>query len=97
MTTLQRQQHNRIARLSGEDLETLGRELDAIRQQVLDSRGERDVFRATLPILGQEQWQFIGQVFANLASDIDVLAVVTATPVLVTGRYVVPGGMKITS
>ena len=42
MTTLQRQQHNRIAHLSGEDLETLGRELDAIRQQVLDSRGERD-------------------------------------------------------
>jgi fatty acid desaturase len=42
MTTLQRQQHNRIAHLSGEDLETLGRELDAVRQQVLDSRGERD-------------------------------------------------------
>ena len=42
MTTLQRQQHNRIAHLSGEDLETLGRELDAIRQQVLDSRAERD-------------------------------------------------------
>ena len=49
MTTLQRQQHNRIARLSGEDLETLGRELDAIRQQVLDSRGERDVAPQLVP------------------------------------------------
>ncbi len=42
MTTLQRQQHNPIAHLSADDIETLGRELDAIRQQVLDSRGERD-------------------------------------------------------
>ena len=42
MTTLQRQQHNPIAHLSDDDIETLGRELDAIRQQVLDGRGERD-------------------------------------------------------
>src|ERR1700733_13893463 len=42
MTTLQRQQRNPIAHLSGDDIENLGRELDAIRQQVLDSRGERD-------------------------------------------------------
>ena len=42
MTTLQRQQHNPIAHLSDNDIETLGLELDAIRQQVLDSRGERD-------------------------------------------------------
>ena len=42
MTTLQRQKHNPIAHLSGEDIANLGRELDAIRQQVLDSRGERD-------------------------------------------------------
>ena len=26
---------------------------------VLDSRGERDVFRADIPILGARQWQFI--------------------------------------
>ncbi|GAB2449295.1 acyl-CoA desaturase [Nocardioides hungaricus] len=31
-----------IARLSAEDLELLGKELDTIRQDVLDSRGERD-------------------------------------------------------
>src|SRR6185312_15624796 len=42
MTTLQRQEQNPIAHLSAEDIENLGRELDAIRQQVLDSRGERD-------------------------------------------------------
>lgn len=48
---------------------------------VLDSRGERDVFRKGKPILGATQWQFIDQVFANLPTDIDALAVVTSTPV----------------
>ncbi len=33
---------NPTAHLSDEDIETLGRELDAIRQQIIDSRGERD-------------------------------------------------------
>ena len=42
MTTLQRQEQNPIAHLSDDDIENLGRELDAIRQQVLDSRGKRD-------------------------------------------------------
>ena len=42
MTTLQRREQNPIAHLSDDDIENLGRELDAIRQQVLDSRGERD-------------------------------------------------------
>src|ERR1700754_2880125 len=42
MTTLQRKDHNPIAHLSADDIENLGRELDAIRQQVLDGRGERD-------------------------------------------------------
>jgi fatty acid desaturase len=42
MTTLQRQEQNPVAHLSDDDIENLGRELDAIRQQVLDSRGERD-------------------------------------------------------
>jgi hypothetical protein len=48
---------------------------------VLDSRGERDVFRATKPILGGRQWQFIDAVLAHLPTDIDALAVVTATPI----------------
>ena len=42
MTTLQRQEQNPIAHLTEDDIENLGRELDAIRQEVLDSRGERD-------------------------------------------------------
>ena len=42
MTTLQRREHNPIAHLTDDDIENLGRELDAIRQHVLDSRGERD-------------------------------------------------------
>ena len=33
------------------------------------------------PILGAEQWGFIEQVFANLPGDVDVLAVVTPTPI----------------
>ncbi|MGZ5537714.1 MAG: alkaline phosphatase D family protein, partial [Chthoniobacterales bacterium] len=48
---------------------------------MLESRGERDVFRDEFPILGPRQWQFIDDVFGNLADDIDVLAVVTPTPV----------------
>jgi NADPH-dependent stearoyl-CoA 9-desaturase len=42
MTTLQRRKQNPIAHLTDDDIENLGRELDAIRQHVLDSRGERD-------------------------------------------------------
>src|SRR3954468_21585296 len=42
MTTLQRQEQNPTAHLTSEDIDNLGRELDAIRQQVLDSRGEQD-------------------------------------------------------
>jgi fatty acid desaturase len=42
MTTIQRQQDNPIAHLTDEDIAALGRELDAIRQQVIDSRGEHD-------------------------------------------------------
>lgn len=48
---------------------------------VLDSRGDRDVFRDTYPVLGSEQWQFIDQVFANLPADVEALAVVTPTPI----------------
>ncbi|MFP5218294.1 MAG: fatty acid desaturase family protein [Actinomycetes bacterium] len=42
MTALQKKSDNPIAHLTPEDVETLGRELDAIRAQVLGSRGERD-------------------------------------------------------
>lgn len=42
MTTLQKKPDNPIAHLTAEDIEQLGKELDAIRQEVLDSRGADD-------------------------------------------------------
>ena len=42
MTTLQRKEVNPIAHLSAEDIEQIGRELDAIRDEVLAARGEKD-------------------------------------------------------
>ncbi len=42
MTAIQNKDDNPIAHLSAEDVAALGRELDAIRAQVLGSRGERD-------------------------------------------------------
>jgi linoleoyl-CoA desaturase len=42
VTALQRISPNPIAHLSAEDIENLGAELDAIREQVIASRGERD-------------------------------------------------------
>jgi hypothetical protein len=50
---------------------------------VLESRSERDIFRPRdqFPILGPEQWQFIGQVFASIPAEIELLAVMTPTPI----------------
>jgi fatty acid desaturase len=42
MTAMQKKDQDPTAHLSAEDIEALGRELDAIRDQVLASRGERD-------------------------------------------------------
>ncbi len=42
MTVIQKKADNPIAHLTREDIETLGRELDAIRQSVLDTRGAAD-------------------------------------------------------
>ncbi|OMQ15408.1 acyl-CoA desaturase [Modestobacter sp. VKM Ac-2676] len=42
MTVLQKKPENPIAHLSEADIEAIGRELDAIRQRVVDSRGEDD-------------------------------------------------------
>ncbi|KAA1379782.1 fatty acid desaturase family protein [Aeromicrobium fastidiosum] len=42
MTTIQQKTVDPTAHLTTEDIETLGRELDAIRQEVLDTRGSRD-------------------------------------------------------
>jgi fatty acid desaturase len=42
MTVLQKKTDNPIAHMTAADIEDLGRELDAIRDQIIDSRGERD-------------------------------------------------------
>ncbi|GAA3191981.1 fatty acid desaturase family protein [Dactylosporangium siamense] len=42
MTTLQRKPVNPVGHLTAEDVEAIGRELDAIRDEVITSRGERD-------------------------------------------------------
>ena len=42
MTTIQKKPENPIAHLTEEDIEQIGIELDAIRQDVLDTRGGRD-------------------------------------------------------
>ncbi len=42
MTVMQKKSVSPVAHLTPEDVEQLGIELDAIRQQVLDTRGERD-------------------------------------------------------
>jgi len=42
MTALQKKQHNPIAHLTDADIEELGRELDAIREEIIVSRGEND-------------------------------------------------------
>ncbi|SCL34554.1 linoleoyl-CoA desaturase [Micromonospora nigra] len=42
MTVIQKKPDNPIAHLTAEDIETIGRELDAIRDRVLADRGERD-------------------------------------------------------
>ncbi|MFF3867619.1 fatty acid desaturase family protein [Micromonospora sp. NPDC001898] len=42
MTTIQKKPVNPIAHLTAEDIDTLGRELDAIRDRVVASRGESD-------------------------------------------------------
>ncbi len=42
MTVMQKKHDNPIAHLTADDIEALGRELDAIREQIAASRGERD-------------------------------------------------------
>ena len=42
MTTIQKKTHNPIAHLTADDIEELGRELDAIRAEVIASRGAGD-------------------------------------------------------
>ena len=42
MTVLEKKPASQVAHLGAEDIEVLGQELDALRQEVLDHRGARD-------------------------------------------------------
>jgi len=42
MTALQKKEHNPVAHLTREDIESLGRELDAVRAGVIETRGAKD-------------------------------------------------------
>ncbi len=42
MTVIQKNPESPIAHLSDADIEALGKELDALRERVIDSRGQRD-------------------------------------------------------
>jgi hypothetical protein len=49
---------------------------------VTDSRGDRDVWRTTFPVLGQPQWDFVNEVFSTLDASFDTLVVVTTVPIV---------------
>ncbi|GII23397.1 fatty acid desaturase family protein [Planosporangium mesophilum] len=55
MTVLQKKAENPIAHLSAEDIEVIGKELDAIRQGVLDARGEDDA-RYIRKVIAVQRW-----------------------------------------
>jgi len=55
MTAMQKKAEDPTAHLSAKDVEALGRELDAIREQVLASRGERDAAYIRRVIRAQRQ------------------------------------------
>jgi fatty acid desaturase len=58
VTALQKKQHNPIAHLTADDVAALGRELDALREQVLTSRGERDAAYIRRVITAQRRLEF---------------------------------------
>lgn len=49
---------------------------------MVDSRGDRDLWRDVAPVLGQVQWEFLRGVFEQLSTDIDALALVTPVPIV---------------
>jgi hypothetical protein len=49
---------------------------------ILDSRGDRDVFRGEKPVLGAEQWTFLDELFQSIDPAVDALAVVTPAPIV---------------
>ena len=48
---------------------------------LVDSRGDRDLWRKQFPSLGAEQWTFIDAVKSGLAADVEQFVLVTAAPI----------------
>ncbi|MBO9522197.1 MAG: acyl-CoA desaturase [Nocardioidaceae bacterium] len=67
MTVLQKKSESPIAHLSPEDVELIGIELDAIRQEVLDSRGARDA-RYIRKVITTQRYLELGSRAVLLAS-----------------------------
>lgn len=50
---------------------------------LLDDRGDRDLWRDSYPVLGNDQWRFVKNEFVpNLEANVDVLAIVTQAPIV---------------
>ncbi|PWJ27123.1 linoleoyl-CoA desaturase [Branchiibius hedensis] len=67
MTALQRKETSPIDHLTREDIEALGKELDAIRQSVIDTRGEADA-KYIRTIIKTQRWLEMGSRGVLLAS-----------------------------
>ena len=63
VTALQKKSHNQIEHLSAAEVEEIGRELDAIRESVLDSRGARDAAYIRRVIELQRSLELAGRAF----------------------------------
>ena len=67
MTALQRKETSPIDHLTREDIEALGKELDAIRQSVIDTRGEADA-KYIRTVIKTQRWLEMGSRGVLLAS-----------------------------
>jgi linoleoyl-CoA desaturase len=62
VTALQKKSHHQADDLTPDDLDAIGRDLDAIRQDVLDSRGERDAAYIRRVIAAQRKLELASRV-----------------------------------
>ena len=61
MTVLQKKAHNPIGHLTAEDIEEIGVELDAIRQEVIATRGDDDAAYIRKVISGQRKLELVSR------------------------------------
>ena len=68
MTAIENKPGSQVAHLTSEDIENIGRELDALRASVLDSRGERDAAYIRRVIDAQRKLELTGRLVLLLGS-----------------------------